>query len=67
MLIIVGAVVIAGIILAAFIGLGSWVLMWVLATLLPLLGVTATVTWLHGFALFVLIGFFGSRVRTVRE
>ncbi len=40
------------------------VLTWMLATLLPLVGVTATVTWIHGLALFLLIGFFGSRVRT---
>jgi len=39
------------------------VLTWILSTLLPLFGITATVTWLHGLALFLLIGIFGSRVR----
>ena len=42
------------------------VLTWILSTLLPLFGITATVTWLHGLALFLLIGFFGSRVRSVK-
>lgn len=40
------------------------VLTWILSTLLPLFGITVAVTWLHGLALFLLIGFFGSRVRS---
>ncbi len=55
-----------GVILFAFIAIGVLVLTWVLSTLLPLFGVTATVTWLHGLALFLLIGFFGSRVRSTK-
>lgn len=59
-------VLVAGVIIAMFVAIGVLVLTWVLSTLLPLFGVTATVTWLHGLALFLLIGFFGSRVRSVK-
>ena len=48
----------AGIIMAVFIAIAVLILTWILATLLPLFGVTGTVTWLHGLALFLLIGFF---------
>ncbi len=58
---------VCGIVIAAFIAIGVLVLTWVLSTLLPLFGITVTVTWLHGLALFLLIGFFGSRVRTVSK
>lgn len=59
-------VLVAGIIIAMFVAIGVLVLTWVLSTLLPLFGVTTTVTWLHGLALFLLIGFFGSRVRQTK-
>ena len=52
-----------GAIIAAFVVLGVAILTWILATLLPLFGVTQPVNWLHGLALFLLIGFFSSRVR----
>jgi hypothetical protein len=57
------AVLIIGFILA-MITVSVLVLTWVLSTLLPLVGVTQPVNWLHGLALFLLIGFFGSRVRS---
>jgi len=53
-------------VIVTFVVLGVAILTWVLATLLPLFGVTQTVNWLHGLALFLLIGFFGSRVRSVK-
>ncbi len=43
--------------------LGIMLLTWILATLLPLVGVTATITYLHGLALFLFIGLFTTRVR----
>ena len=49
---------IAGTIIAVLIAISVLVLTWILATLLPLFGVTGTVTWLHGLAIFLLIGFF---------
>jgi len=51
-------------VIVTFVVLGVAILTWVLATLLPLFGVTQAVNWLHGLALFLLIGFFGSRVRS---
>lgn len=39
------------------------ILTWVLNTLLPLFGVKAAATWLHGLALWLLLGALGSRVR----
>ena len=60
------AALIAASIVFVFIVVGVLVLTWILATLLPLFGVTGTVTWLHGLAIFLLIGFF-TRVNVRKE
>lgn len=57
---------ICGLFIFLFIVVSVLVMTWILGILLPLFGITATVTWVHGLAVWLLIGFF-SKTITVRK
>ncbi len=59
------AIIVIGFILA-MVAVSVLVLTWILNMLLPLFGLVAAATYVHGLALFLLIGFFGSRVRSIK-
>jgi hypothetical protein len=60
------AAAICGLFIFAFIVISVLVMTWILATLLPLVGITTPITWIHGLAVWLLVGFF-SRTVTVRS